>query len=412
MAELLARISRSWQRHRVAAAPVTRRLFRCRCGRPLFFRNSRCLGCGVEVGYDPELATLLTLPGNQQAPFRSASGRRRGATERLYVRCANYPTPAGCNWLVQVTKSSDTTPALLCRSCRLNRTVPDLAVPENANWWARIEDAKRQVVSTLITLDLPVRSRVTEDAHRGLAFDLLRSPVAGPRVVTGHSNGVVTIDIEEADDATRETRRAEMREPYRTLLGHLRHEVGHYYWYRLVEDSPWSNEFRELFGDERDDYVTALQRHHTIGPRTDWPQLHVSAYASAHPWEDWAETWAHYLHMLDGLDTALSFGVGAPAIEATFDRFTVDTLSETGRVDPLGGVAFVEFVNAWVELATALNELSRSMGQPDFYPFVLSTAAVRKLHFVHRVVVDRHHGRPTIASTSPAPGTLVADVAH
>lgn len=412
MPDLLARLSRSWQSHRAAAAPVTRRLFRCRCRRPLFFRNSKCLGCGAEVGYDPEQAALLALPDGEQPPYRIATGRGRRAVERQYVRCANFATPAVCNWLVPFATNGDGTGPGLCRSCRLTRTVPDPADPAHGIWWARIEDAKRQVVSTLITLGLPVRSRVSEDPERGLAFDLLRSPPEGPRVVTGHADGIVTLDIEEADDATRESRRAEMHEPYRTLLGHLRHEIGHYFWYRLIAGSGWLDEFRALFGDERADYAAALRQHYESGPRADWPQAGVSAYASAHPWEDWAETWAHYLHMIDALDTALSFGVGAHAIEATFERFDEQALSAprsagTGEAD-----AFLVFVNAWVELATALNELSRSMGQPDFYPFVLSTAAVRKLHLVHRVVNDR--GRPPRKLVRPSriPGTPIAPVAH
>lgn len=410
MADLLDRLSRSWQRHRVAAAPVTRRLFRCRCGRPLFFRNSKCLGCGAEIGYDPELAMLLIIPDGAKAPYRISSGRGRRLAERVYVRCANYSTATGCNWLVPVAEDNAGTVSLSCASCRLTRFTPDLSVPENGVWWARIEEAKRQLVSTLITLRLPVRARTTEDPQRGLAFDLLRSPPDGPRVITGHADGVVTIDIEEANDATREKRRAAMHEPYRTMLGHLRHEIGHYYWYRLIADSRWLGEFRETFGDDRADYSAALRKHYDGGPASDWALAYVSAYASSHPWEDWAETWAHYLHMIDALDTALSFGVSARAIEATFEPFQREALATgTGKT---GADAFLAFVNAWVELATALNELSRSMGQPEFYPFVLSAAAVRKLHFVHRVVVDRT-GRQSKRSMkeSRMAGTPVAHVA-
>lgn len=409
MADLPGRLSRSWQRHRVAAAPVTRRLFRCRCGRPLFFRNSKCLGCGADVGYDPDLALLLILPDGGTSPFRISSGRGRSVNERWYVRCANYTNVSGCNWLVPVAQGNDASVLLLCASCRLTRVMPDLSVPENGAWWARIEDAKRQLVSTLVTLALPVRARTTEDPERGLAFDLLRSPPDGPRVITGHAEGVVTIDVEEANDATREKRRAAMHEPYRTMLGHLRHEIGHYYWYRLISDSRWLGEFRDVFGDDRADYAAALRKHYDEGPAPDWALAYVSAYASSHPWEDWAETWAHYLHMIDALDTALSFGVSARAIEATFEPFQQEVLA-AGTNKP-GADAFLVFVNAWVELATALNELSRSMGQPEFYPFVLSAAAVRKLHLVHRVITDRTGRRKRSAKTPRASGTPVAYVA-
>jgi hypothetical protein len=255
-------------------------------------------------------------------------------------------------------------------------------------------------VSSLIALRLPVASRVSEDPARGLAFDLLRAPPGGPPVTTGHADGIITLDVEEADDSRREGRKAALDEPYRTLLGHLRHEVGHYYWQRLVDGTPWLEPFRALFGDERADYAAALQRHYEQGPPVEWPLSHVSAYASAHPWEDWAETWAHYLHMLDTLDTAASFGLDAAQVELGYEPFTSPVLASSeaggpGTPSPVAAEAdghadtdFLEFVNAWMKLTGVLNELSRSMGLPDFYPFVLSVAAVRKLHLVHQVVSE------------------------
>jgi hypothetical protein len=226
-----------------------------------FFRNSRCLGCGAEVGYDPEQATLLTLPDDSQSPYRIAFGGGCAASERLYARCANYATPAGCNWLVTLSTIGGDPAPTLCRSCRLTRVVPDLSVALHAEWWSRLEDAKRQVVSTLITLKLPMQSRVYEDTERGLAFDLLRSAPDAPKVMTGHANGIVMVDIEEADDATRETRRTKMHEPYRSLVGHVRYEIGHYCWYRLITRPTWLSEFRELFGDVRADYGEPLRKH-------------------------------------------------------------------------------------------------------------------------------------------------------
>ncbi len=328
-----------------------------------------------------------------------------------WSRCANATTAAGCNWLVSARADDSPSPSRLCRSCRLTRTLPDLGVAPNASWWARIEEAKRQVVSALITLGLPVLSRSDDPVH-GLAFDLLRTPEGGPPIVTGHAEGVITIDIEEADDATRVRRRDEMHEPYRTLLGHLRHEIGHYYWYRLIGGSKLLDAFRTLFGDERREYAAALAEHYQAGPPADWPLSFVSAYASAHPWEDWAESWAHYLHMIDALDTALSFGVSARAVEETFEPFEPELLGDMPATDPQDAAAFLAFLNAWVELATALNELARSMGQPDFYPFVLSAAAVRKLHFIHRVIArPERRGRKRPGKATPS-GTAVAQDAH
>jgi hypothetical protein len=203
-------------------------------------------------------------------------------------------------------------------------------------------------------------------------------------VLTGHHRGLITLNIEEADDAKREQVRTALREPHRTLLGHLRHEVGHYYWDRLIAGTPWVEPFRKRFGDERADYVEALKRNYKLGPAEDWSQRCVSAYASMHPWEDWAETWAHYLHMLDTLDTALSFGLEGDDIEIEVEPYGENALDAVGDPD---APRFLSFVNAWLQLTALMNELSRSMGQYDFYPFVLSHQAVAKLHFVHRVVL-------------------------
>jgi hypothetical protein len=270
-----------------------------------------------------------------------------------------------------------------CLSCRLNRTIPDLSVPENGVLWGRIEAAKRRVVSLLVALGLPVASRVGEDPERGLAFDLLRAPAGGPPLLTGHDDGLITLNIEEADDARREGIREAMRENYRTVVGHFRHEAGHYYWDRLIDNTPWIEGFRLLFGDERTDYDAALRMHYEQGPAPDWARRYVSSYASCHPWEDWAETWAHYLHMADTVGTAASVGLNRDTVDMQFELFTADALFSPG--DP-GAQLFLSFLNAWVELTAVLNELSRSMGQPDSYPFALPRAAVGKLQFIHMVV--------------------------
>jgi hypothetical protein len=262
--------------------------------------------------------------------------------------------------------------------------VPDLSQPENRRYLLLIAQAQRLLVAALIGLGLPVEPRRDGEAAPGLTFDVLRSPPGGPPVITGHADGVITLDAEEADDATRERRRHELHEPYRTLLGHLRHESGHYYWQRLVAGGSWLEPFRALFGDEREDYAAALRRHYEGGAPADWRSRFVSAYASSHPWEDWAETWAHYLHLRDTLDTARSFGLDGETVELSYERFGPEAL-EAAPDDP-HAQAFLDLTNAWMELTGVLNELSRSMGVADFYPFVLSAPALRKLYFVHRVV--------------------------
>ena len=362
--------------------PTAARAYRCRCGRRIFFHNSRCLACGTPLGYEPERARVFPLePSISGTGWHLVGPAGEGA--RIFSRCLNFQAIASCNWLVDVEAPGEGR-RQLCRSCRLTRTIPDLSIAENGLWWARIEVAKRRLVSELIAMGLPLMSR-NDDPAAGLAFDFIRSSPGGPPVVTGHDVGVITLNIEEADDARREAIRASMHERYRTLLGHLRHEVGHYYWQRLIEGTTWQPRYRLLFGDEREDYSDALDRYYHSGPTADWALRHVSSYASAHSWEDWAETWAHYLHMVDTLGTARSFGVSAGRAENPTEPFTADQLYQPG--DP-AGAAFVSFVNAWIALTGVLNELSRSMGQPDFYPFVLPAAAVKKLHFVHLVVTD------------------------
>ena len=374
------------------SATTRSRSYTCQCGKPVFFRNSACLSCGAQLGYDPELTTLVAL---EEGGIPDSLVRHGDTGGKHYQRCANFDTAAGCNWLLP---HGSTEP--LCRACCVNRTIPDQSDPQNQMLWGRIELAKRRLMSQLLDLGLPALSKEKEDPEHGLAFDFLRALPDEPPVMTGHANGVITLNVEEADDAVREKVRAAMHEPYRTLLGHLRHEVGHYYWDRLIWDSPWLDDFRTLFGDERESYADALKRHYDNGAPADWDQRFVSTYASSHPWEDWAETWAHYLHIEDTLVTALSFGLGAGDVEIDTEPFTKDVLWQP---DVAGASEFLELVNAWVELTGVLNELSRSMGVHDFYPFVLNRPVVAKLQFIHCVVREaRAASRARTAPSVPA----------
>jgi hypothetical protein len=356
------------------------RVYPCRCKRLVFFRNSRCLGCAAELGYEPAQGKIFALTPGPEPNTWHLVGSRNSST-RSYRRCANLESPAGCNWLVRA--DGETSVKTFCLSCRLNRTIPDLSVEGNGELWGRIEVAKRRVVSSLIALGLPIASRVDEDPQRGLAFDFIRPAAQGDAVMTGHDEGVITLNVEEADDARREEVRAAMHEPYRTLVGHFRHEVGHYYWYRLLAGSAWLEGFRDLFGAESTDYGAALKTYHEQGPPADWPSRFISAYASSHPWEDWAETWAHYLHMVDALGTARTFGLKTQDLDLPFEPFTPEALYRPEAPD---ASQFLAFLNAWVKLTAVVNELSRSMGQPDFYPFALPRTVVSKLQFVHMVV--------------------------
>ncbi|AZE16345.1 zinc-binding metallopeptidase family protein [Pseudomonas chlororaphis] len=362
------------------AAPFVRensrnsKVWLCRCGQSLFFRNSQCLACSAALGYQPEQSRLSSLqPGPEVDTWLLDVDPQAG----LFRRCANLDTPAACNWLLPAYGAGT-----LCMACRLNRTIPDLGVAENPERWRKVEIAKRRLVAQLVSLGLPLIAK-SEDEEAGLAFDFLGVDRQGKAPMTGHANGLITLDIKEADDAYREQVRVQMHEPYRTLLGHFRHEVGHYYWDRLIANSHWLEPCRALFGDERASYAEALDRHYQQGAPSDWSQAYVSAYATMHPWEDWAETWAHYLHMMDAVDTALGFGMSAREMDFDYQPFPLDTLYDPQHP---GGPAFLSFVNAWIELAGMLNELSRSMGQPDFYPFILPPAVIAKLHFIHLVI--------------------------
>lgn len=368
------------------------RAYGCRCTGPVFFANSYCLRCDTPLGYEPFLGRVLPLvPGPQFGTWYLAETQVSAGKNDLYRRCANLNTPAACNWVVNTRGNSD----IYCIACRLNRTIPNLSSPVDAMLWGRIEAAKRRVLAAIVGLGLPLASRLTDDPQRGLAFDFLRSPQSGPRVLTGHEDGLITLNIEEADDVTREQMRASMHEPYRTLVGHFRHEIGHYYWDRLVDGSSWLEGFRRLFGDERSDYAESVKLHYEYGPKPGWTASYVSAYASVHPWEDWAETWAHYMHMVDTLGTAAGFGLCPESMALPFECFGKDTLYSPDAED---SDHFLEFVNSWLKLGAVMNEICRSMGQPDFYPFALPAAAVTKLHFVHLVV--RHASRKSSEAAS------------
>lgn len=368
------------------------RVFNCQCGKPVFFRNSACLSCGTALGYLPEQAQLVPLAATDVpdvwVPWQTEGPR--------YRRCANLHTPAACNWLVP-TEEVDAQGGL-CRACRLNRTIPNLADPQhpdNGELWARIEMAKRRLVSALLVMGLPVASRETEDPQQGLMFDFLRTPDGGKPIMTGHGSGLITLNIEEADDVHRERARAHMNESYRTLVGHMRHEVGHYYWDRLITGSHWLAPFRAVFGDETQDYQQALARHYDNGPPADWPLTHVSSYATAHPWEDWAECWAHYMHMSDMVDTASSFGLSLDQARLELTPFTREVLYQPDHPD---AERYLGFVNHWAQLTMLMNGMARAMGQADIYPFVLAHQVVAKLHFIHLVVSEERHRRDGVAA--------------
>ena len=346
------------------------KLFQCQnCGQPLHFENTRCERCGLPLGYLPHHETITAL---KPAPSKSGSEQKVWmalADQAAYRFCANASYDV-CNWLVPAATAD-----AFCAACRHNRTIPDLSLADNLVKWRALEVAKHRLFYTLLQLHLSLATK--SESPNGLAFEFLADvspPSDPPSVMTGHVGGIITINLAEADDAERERRRHLMCEPYRTLLGHFRHEIGHYYWDRLIANTPQIDDFRRLFGDERRDYAQSLQAYYASGAPADWSEHFISAYASSHPWEDFAETWAHYFHMLDTLETARAFGL---AVSPKLPQGPGAVFDFNPREAEMG-----QLVEAWMALTFAVNSINRSMGLHDLYPFVLGPLAVDKLTFV------------------------------
>lgn len=344
------------------------RVFECaHCGQLIYFENTYCERCGHSLGFvknDLSLYTLGLAENNTYQLYKKP--------DRSYKYCANH-VHGVCNWMVPASS-----PNIYCEACELNKTIPDISNPANVSSWRNIENAKHRLLYTLYRLNLPVMSKL-QDPVSGLAFEFLANEPSQDSVMTGHEHGLITINIEEADAALREQVRQQMGEQYRTLLGHFRHETGHYYWDRLILNTNWLQPFRDLFGDEQPDYAAALQNYYANGAPQDWQQNHITVYASSHPWEDWAETWAHYLHMMDTLETGWSFGLNVmPGIRNLSDELVVQM-----DTDPYQLENFDDIVKRWLPFTYAMNSINRSMGLTDLYPFVMSQQVISKLAFIH-----------------------------
>lgn len=332
------------------------------CGNDVHFENTACVQCGCSLGY-VDAADRMLASLDEQALWHDS--------ENQYASCSNRQS-IGCNWLVPDA------PDGLCLSCRHTTIIPDLSVKGNGERWARLEAAKRAVIYSLLKFRLPL-AQSGSAAECGLRFEMkadeLTASGENNKVMTGHDNGRITINIAEADDEVRERHRVAMGEPYRTLIGHFRHELGHYYWDRLIASHGRHDGFRAAFGDERADYGLALEKHYAYGPPAKWRQSYVSAYAASHPWEDFAETWSHYFHIVDGLETAASYGVQ-----------TFGMGPDSGSANPYRTDDFGLLLAAWTPLTVAMNAMNRSIGHRDFYPFVLSRTIFDKLHYVHALI--------------------------
>jgi hypothetical protein len=333
------------------------RLFVCPvCQQQIYFDNTVCLNCGSEIAFAPDRLQMVALGG--------AGGAHR--------TCVQRQTAEACNWAIEAHD-----PIERCRSCRLTGALS--AVGADA-LRARAEAAKRQVLYTLLQLGVPFAAKLGEDDRQGLRFVWALPGQSASSLLTGHHNGTIVLNLNEADDAHREATRVSFGEPQRTVLGHLRHELANYFFQRFIEGRPEIASFRDSFGDERSDYATALQRHYERGAAADWQQHFVSAYASAHPWEDWAETCAHYLLMVEAVDTAAAWGLQlAPAGGMRVP------LGETAATAPVERLV----VDHWLPMARFLNAMSRSLGLADSYPYLLPPPVLGKLRFVQNILTAR-----------------------
>lgn len=347
------------------------KLFHCdACREIVYFENFQCLKCGADLAFLPDLMEVGSLKPGSGEPRTAVNPN---ADPNGYRLCLNQRQHAVCNEAIPVDDPSD-----LCFCCRFTEVIPDLGVPGNRELWGLIHTAQRRLLYSLRTLGLPLKNR-HEDPVGGLAFRILGD--TDKPAMTGHENGVITLALTEADDAERERRRLQMGEGYRTLLGHFRHEVGHYFWDRLVRDGGHLDAFRACFGDDRIDYAEALKRHHREGAPTDWSARFISAYATTHPWEDWAETWAHYLHLSDVLETAASCGLGLDPESGVHPRIRADAIPMTASQ-----ADFDTLIADWLPVSRMLNSLNRSLGLKDAYPFVLPDPVIGKLRFVHDLI--------------------------
>ncbi|PIB26780.1 putative zinc-binding metallopeptidase [Maribacter sp. 4G9] len=349
------------------------KLFQCsNCGNTVVFENNYCVSCGHYLGYSSFYNKMVSLkPDFFEWTLPTLNGGK-------YKYCANN-LHGTCNWLVPSENPSE-----FCLACSLNRTIPDLDNPENHSHWKQIEFAKHRLIYQLLRLRLQIISK-TDDPAYGLCFDFV-SPKSSNNIKTGHANGVITILISEADSVIREKVKHEMKERYRTLLGHFRHEVGHYFWDILVKNNnDILSKFRKIFGDDTVSYRDSLRNYYVNGPRKNWQNFYISKYASSHAWEDWAETWSHYLHLMDALETAHNFGIRTePKLEGE------NKLNFNASFDPYNESDLRTILETGIPLLYTMNSMNRSMGKDDPYPFIISEPVKTKLAFIHNLLFERN----------------------
>ncbi|MDT0645182.1 putative zinc-binding metallopeptidase [Zunongwangia sp. F260] len=349
------------------------KIFNCNnCNNIIFFENDICGYCNSLLGYCNEEEKIIAA--NPGTDFRE------NRTTLKY--CRNHEHSA-CNWLIPENSGFE-----YCEACQLNSVIPNIGDEKRLEEWRLIEFAKHRLIYSLNKLQLPFVFQQKDRKDLKLQFRFLgpgTNSKNGQQVLTGHLNGVITLNVEEADDLKREKARMQMGEKMRTLLGHFRHEIGHFYWEAIILPNQENlRQFREIFGDERKNYSEALQEYYKKGPAKDWREFFITKYASSHPWEDWAETWAHYLHIMDTVETAYYFGVKTEP-KVSKDK---QLLSSGITINPYKESDFDAIVNEYISLTIAINSLNRGMGLSDIYPFILNNKDISKLGYIHNLLLN------------------------
>lgn len=381
--------------------------FKCNCTDQLilFFESSHCLACGRTVGIDDEFDQVEPYEIDEQ----SGLFYKAEAPDVFYKKCDNNAQYHVCNGMVNLDTFIPVADKdeVLCFSCRFNETVPDLSIVEHIPLWKKMETAKRRALYTLKSLSLPLNTTIQEP-ESGLSFDFIAdrnvsdhfvSPIIGQDVVfTGHDCGHITINLAEADDVARSQAKIAMGERYRTLLGHFRHELGHYYFDQLIANSPKKHALcKQYFGDDELDYQQALDTHYKQGAPANWHETFISEYATMHPYEDWAETWAHYMHIIDTLETAKNFSITGSTTGNEFELDEADELRLPQSAYYFNSQTSIDAIlDTWMEFSIILNSLNRSMGLADAYPFVLTQAVRTKLSFIHHAIHNRLNLMPDL----------------
>ncbi|TWT52364.1 putative zinc-binding metallopeptidase [Allorhodopirellula solitaria] len=332
----------------------------CRCGRRIFFNNHSCLACEAILGRCDECRSLTSFTSHgEHAECDVCHTSVHACENQNFHVCRSYVSDAD----------------KLCQWCQFTAVTPDTSIPQQVSQWATMESAKRRLLLELHRLSLPPYVDNLTESHP-LSFLFLADTVDEQgnekRIITGHDQGVITINLAEADSVHRERTRVELGEPQRTLIGHMRHEVGHYIdWAWAMQVDPEG--YHALFGDPQAiDYSQAMDHHYQNGAPENWAENHVSAYATMHPWEDFAETANLYLDIM---------AIATTANDQDRAHFDLSPQADMPKL-----------VNEILQIVVEASEYNCDLGLAPLLPEQLPPAVIEKLAYVHSL--RRHDTAP------------------